>query len=169
MKLSPSFSLAEMLNNQTAVRHGITEQFNPPEDVVDSLKALCKKVLQPLRDSLGKPITVSSGYRCPRLNTLVGGSPTSDHMFGRAADLNFYDNGKEDNLRIAKEVMKLGLPFKQMILEGGTLDSPRWIHIAYDPSGKDNRQEILFADFSVRPTAYKPLKYKDGKFSLKKK
>lgn len=169
MQLSKNFSLPEMLRSQLAGRHGITEQFAPPAKVVEALKALCEKVLQPLRDSLGKPITVSSGYRCARLNALVGGAPSSDHVKGRAADLNFYDKGREDNLRLATEVMKLNLPFKQMILEGGTLDNPRWIHISYDTDKKKNRRELLFADFSVRPTAYRPLEYHDGIFRLAKR
>jgi len=168
MKLSKNFSLPEMLRSQLAERQGITEQFSPPPKVVAALKALCEKVLQPLRDSLGKPVTVSSGYRCARLNALVGGSPTSDHVKGQAADLNFYDNGREDNLKLAAEVMKLNLPFKQMILEGGTVDNPRWIHLSYDAGGKKNRRELLFADFSVRPAAYRPLEYREGVFRLVK-
>lgn len=166
MQLSKNFSLPEMLRSQLAERYGITEQLAPPKKVVEALKALCEKVLQPLRDSLGSPITVSSGYRCERLNALVGGSPGSDHVKGQAADLNYYANGKEDNLKLALEVMKLKLPFKQMILEGGTLESPRWIHIAYDPEKKKNRGELLFADFSVRPAAYRPLEFKNGIFRL---
>lgn len=164
MKLSKNFCLAEMLRSQLAERHGITEQFSPPENVKENLKALCRNILQPLRDSLKKPILVSSGYRCVRLNSFVGGSPRSDHLTGKAADLNFFINGREENLRLAIEVIKLKLSFKQMILEGGTLHNPRWIHISYDLDKKKNIREILFANFSFRPVAYIRLKFTNGVF-----
>ncbi|MCS6980240.1 MAG: D-Ala-D-Ala carboxypeptidase family metallohydrolase [Flavobacteriales bacterium] len=164
MKLSKDFTLEELIRSQTAERHGIKEQFDPPKKVIENLKTLCEKVLQPLRDKLAKPIYISSGYRCSRLNALVGGSPSSDHVSGNAVDLNFYDKGTEDNLRLARGIIDWNLPFKQLILEGGSLENPRWIHVAYDPQNKKNKKELLFADFSVRPTAYKKIQYKNGTF-----
>jgi hypothetical protein len=71
-------------------------------------------------------------------------------------------NGIEKNLRLAEIVMESGLPFKQMILEGGTMKNPRWIHLSYDPS--DNRKQILYADFRTGKAKYSTLNYVDGKF-----
>ena len=86
MKLSKNLSLAECLKSQTAKRLGIN---NEPHDdwVVENLKALAENVFQPLREGLGVPIYVSSGYRGPELNRAIGGSTRSQHMEGRALDL----------------------------------------------------------------------------------
>lgn len=90
MKLSKNFTLAELLESQTALQSGFKEQFNPPEEVITSLRLLVEEVLQPLRDHLGLPIRITSGYRCPRLNARIGGASkiingarvqTSDHCF----------------------------------------------------------------------------------------
>ena len=89
MKLSDNFSLHEFLLSQTATRNNIS--MDPPIEVIDNLRRLCVDILQPLRDATGKSIYISSGYRPPKLNELIGGSTTSAHMDGRAAD--FVVNG----------------------------------------------------------------------------
>ncbi|MYD23460.1 MAG: hypothetical protein F4X04_14670 [Holophagales bacterium] len=63
------------------------QQCNPPETVTTHLGILCHQVLEPLRERLGWPILVNSGYRCGALNELVGGSATSQHVRGQAADI----------------------------------------------------------------------------------
>ena len=67
MNLTKNFTLDEMLRSETASRMGLKEQFNPPVEIINNLKALCINILQPLRDRVG-PIRVTSGYRSPRLN-----------------------------------------------------------------------------------------------------
>ncbi|AXE16261.1 peptidase M15 [Runella rosea] len=140
MQLSPNFSLHEMLRSQTATRHSITEQFSPPPMVVDSLKNLCAKLLQPIRELYGGPLVVSSGYRCPRVNKLVGGKPNSQHLKGEAADLDF--GTKEANKLLFEAIVewkKRGfLEFDQLINEYDFA----WIHVSYKLSGK-NRNQIL--------------------------
>ena len=86
MKLSKNLSLEECLRSETAKRLGIK---NEPHDdwVVENLRALAEHVFQPLRDGLGVPIYVSSGYRSPDLNAAIGGAKRSQHMEGRALDL----------------------------------------------------------------------------------
>lgn len=124
-QFTANFSLYELLSSQEATRMGYTEQFQPSPQIVRNLKLLCQKVLQPLRDSLGYAVHVSSGYRCQRLNTSIGGVPTSQHLLGQAADIQDFTNGNEYLLR---KIVKLNLPFDQVINEFGY----QWVHVSFD-------------------------------------
>ena len=88
LPLSPHFTLKEMLRSATAERDEALkqEQENPSDDVVASLQYLASTVLEPIRQSVAMPLHISSGYRCPLVNKLVGGSATSQHCLGEAAD-----------------------------------------------------------------------------------
>ncbi len=88
LKLSNNFSLAELVNSDTAQRdyNLKQEQENPPREIVDKLKYLAETALQPIREKLGFPIRINSGYRSPGVNQRVGGSKTSQHCSGEAAD-----------------------------------------------------------------------------------
>ena len=118
MKLSKNFSLDEFLVSQTAERHGI--DMTPTGEVIDNLRRLCEGCLQPLRDALG-PIYISSGYRPQALNELIGGSLTSAHMRGNAADFRVAGISPYDTCLKIKE---LELPYDQNIHEFG-----RWVHL----------------------------------------
>ena len=87
-QLSQNFTLEEMVRSETAERvpELLTQQRNPPPDVVENLRYLCRTTLQPIRDRLSFPIGVTSGYRSDDLNRRIGGSRTSQHRFGQAAD-----------------------------------------------------------------------------------
>lgn len=88
MPLSNHFTLGEFLRSETAERDYELKkvQENPPEEVIDNLKYLVETALQPIREAFDYPIKISSGYRCQLLNKLVGGSATSQHCLGEAAD-----------------------------------------------------------------------------------
>lgn len=133
-QLSENFTLSEFIKSETANKHGFAEQFQPPDNIVDNLEKLCINVLQPLRKLIGQ-ITVSSGYRCQRLNTAVGGKNNSQHMTGHAADIQFFDNGKLNNQMIVDTVMVNKIQFDQMIWENGG----KWIHISFK-EGKNRNQ-----------------------------
>lgn len=143
MKLSENFSLSELIEAGSARRLGLDEQFNPSADIVCNLHALAKNVLQPLREAVEHPITITSGYRSPKVNKAVGGSKTSDHLAGKAADIQLWINGENKNQLLYDTILKLKLPFKQMIDEFGTDEAPAWIHIAYDQA--NNKKECLRA------------------------
>lgn len=132
MQLSKNFTLQELIEAGSTRRLGLDEQFNPDQEIIDSLRALCVNVLQPLRDAIGHPIRINSGYRSKKVNDAVGGSKTSDHMFGRAADIELWIDGVNKNQLLFDKIVELGLPFKQMIDEFGTEDAPAWIHVSYD-------------------------------------
>ncbi len=88
LPLSNNFTLGEFLRSETAERDYELkkEQENPPHEVIDNLEYLVETALQPIREALNYPIKISSGYRCQVVNKLVGGSATSQHCLGEAAD-----------------------------------------------------------------------------------
>lgn len=118
IQLTKNFHLDEFLVSQTAARNGIS--MDPPLEVEDNLRQLCVDILQPLRDVTDRPIFISSGYRPPQLNVLVGGSTTSAHMSGEAADFTVSGQSPLESARIIRDMK---LPYDQLILEFG-----RWVH-----------------------------------------
>lgn len=142
MKLSPNFYLAEFTTSQAAERAGLDNDPGPTE--IANLQALVNNVLQPLRDAMGEPLIVSSGYRSPQVNELIGGAMESQHLAGEAADIQIFGI---DNRDLAQYIIDLGLPFDQLILE---YYSPQkgpnsgWVHVSHRASG-GNRKSILRA------------------------
>jgi zinc D-Ala-D-Ala carboxypeptidase len=140
MKLTANFSLAEMLESGTARRKGLQEQFDPPSEIISSLQLLCIHILQPLRDHVG-PISISSGYRCPRLNKAVKGAKNSQHLKGEAADIQAV--GDMTNKMLFDAIKSLNLPYTQLLWEYGTIRNPAWVHVSYTPNVPPKRQ-ILY-------------------------
>ena len=141
--LSKNFNLNEFLESQTATRKGYKEQYQPSDAVIDNLEQLVIKVLQPLRDLLPfGTMIISSGYRCSRLNTSVGGKPSSQHLTGMAADICYYEDGHKDNLKLYNTLIKSGLTFDQAIKEYGTETNPNSIHISYNSKGANRKQKL---------------------------
>ena len=140
MELSKNFQLSEFLKSQTATRYGIKDQFDPPMDIINNLRLLCEKILQPVRNALPGIIIISSGYRCSELNVRLKGARASQHLIGQAADCNYYESGIEDNMKLFNQIIKMGLPFDQLIKEYGTEEQPAWIHVSYSDR---QRKQIL--------------------------
>ena len=139
MKLTKNFSLEEMYRSETARRCGID---NKPqtEEVVENLRALCLEVLQPLRDHLGKPVVVSSGYRCKDLNKKVGGVENSQHLKGEAADIKV--SGREELIGVMRYIMD-ETDFDQLIREkSGTTE---WVHVSHKRNGNNRRMVLRLA------------------------
>lgn len=128
MQLTENFSLAQLTFSETAEQKGIDN--SPPPDVVGNLRRLANG-LEAVQTLLGMPLDISSGYRCPELNRAVGGSPTSQHTQGLAADFVCADFGTP--LDIAATVRDSGIEFDQCILEYG-----RWVHLSFSaaPRGR---------------------------------
>lgn len=129
--ISKNFSYREFEHSDTAERRGIVNVITDFK-VRDSVKALVLDVLQPLRDTLGEPMEVNSGYRCPELNRLVGGTSTSQHLKGEAADI-----ASDNPLALAQLAYDLGLPYDQMIVY------PTFVHFSHKLSGEQRRM-ILY-------------------------
>jgi hypothetical protein len=148
MKLSNSFNLIEFTSSETASRRGIDN--TPSIAVIENLRLLCENVLQPLRDKYGKSINITSGYRSPKLNKAIGGSSTSSHCFGQAADIQV---DKKDYLKVW-EILKT-LPFDQIIWEFGNDSAPNWIHLSF-VQGKNRGQKLKAVKNVLGQTKYLP-------------
>ena len=148
MKLTPNFSLSEMTKSDTALRLDMDNTPNAAQ--VENLKTLCEKVLQPVRDHFGKGVKVNSGFRHPQVNAAVGGSTTSDHCKGMAADIEIPGVANGD---LAQWIVD-NLEFRQVILEFYTPGVPDsgWVHVSFNP--EDNKKQVLTAAKQRGKTVY---------------
>ena len=150
MKLTNNFTLEELTKSETALRQGIDN--TPTVEVVENLKVLAEKVLQPVRDHFAKGVKVNSGYRAPEVNAAVGGSKTSDHCLGMAADIEIPGL---PNAELAQWI-EANLEYTQLILEFYTQGVPDsgWVHVSYDP--KNLKKQSLTAVKREGKTVYLP-------------
>ncbi|MDX1982051.1 MAG: D-Ala-D-Ala carboxypeptidase family metallohydrolase [Bryobacteraceae bacterium] len=130
-KLSEHFTLEEMILSQTAAREGIDN--TPTPEVIKNLR-ITVATLEEIRDLLGVPVLVSSGYRSPALNKAVKGSKTSAHMQGLAAD--FTAPGFGTVFQVARKIAASGISYDQLIYE---FDS--WVHVGLRV-GEPRRQNL---------------------------
>ena len=124
------FTIEELTRSTTATARGLDN--TPTPEIKANLERLVDKVLDPLREKYGKPITVNSGYRCPELNKAVGGSKTSDHVKGFAADLT--GGSKQENEKIFN-IIRDNFAWTQLINERDF----SWVHVSYDPNRIKNQ------------------------------
>jgi hypothetical protein len=150
MNLTANFTLHEMTKSETALRLGIDN--TPGEQEIANLTLLCEKVLQPVRDHYAKGVKINSAFRHPDTNRAVGGSTTSDHCKGLAADLEIPG---VPNAELA-EWIKDNLEFRQLILEFYTPGIPDsgWVHVSYDPD--DLKKQVMTATKQNGKTVYLP-------------
>jgi hypothetical protein len=149
-QLTANFSLHELTKSETALRMGFDN--TPGEEEIESLRLLCEKVLQPVRDHYDKGVKVNSAYRSPESNAAVGGSKTSDHCKGQAADIEIPGVANAD---LAQWIMD-NLEYTQLILEFYTPGIPDsgWVHVSYNP---DNlKKQELTATKVAGKTTYLP-------------
>jgi hypothetical protein len=150
MNLTANFSLHELSKSETALRMGFDN--TPDEEATENLRLLCEKVLQPVRDHYGKGVKVNSAYRSPESNAAVGGSKTSDHCLGRAADIEIPGVANAD---LAQWIMD-NLEYTQLILEFYTPGIPDsgWVHVSFDPANL--KKQELTATKVAGKTQYLP-------------
>lgn len=129
------FTMTELTSSATAKRKGINN--TPDAKAKAALSALVANVLDPLREKYGKPIVVTSGYRCPKLNKAVGGASRSQHTKGEAADIRCVSDSRAENKRIFDLIVASGLPFDQLIDEYNY----DWVHVSFKDGA--NRRQIL--------------------------
>lgn len=147
MNLSKNFSLSELTKSETAIRKSIDN--TPSDEALNNLTTLCNMVLQKVRNSHGV-VTITSGYRSPELNRAIGGSTTSDHCKGLAAD---FEVPGLDNKELGKWIID-NLTFKQLILEFYTEGNPNsgWIHCSFEEGNNNN--QVLRAVKEGKKTVY---------------
>ena len=134
MNLSKNYSLNEMCRSNTARVKGLPNV--PNAEQVKNLQQLCKNVLQPLRDHLGKPVVINSGFRSQAVNMAVGGAKNSQHMKGEAADIKCKDY---PYAKMIYAWIMDNLKFDQVILE--RKGNAVWVHVSFRAG--QNRQQAL--------------------------
>jgi hypothetical protein len=142
MKLSEHFTLEEFINSPTAKSRGLSNE--PTDEHKQNLINLVEHTLEPLRTALERSIKVTSGYRSQDLNKAVGGSKTSQHSKGQAADI--VVSGMSP-VEVCKFVLDNNIPFDQLIQEFNS-----WVHISYNKEG--NRKQVLTAKKVDGKTVY---------------
>lgn len=131
---SPYYSIADMFRSAKAKANGI-DNTTTDETILANLLSLLENVVDPVREEYGARIIITSGYRCPKVNALVGGATNSQHTKGEAADL---DTGtKAGNVALFNVIRQLG-KYDQLINE----NDYSWIHVSWKRNGA-NRRQIL--------------------------
>lgn len=151
LRLSEHFMLSEFERSATAEKYHINNSV--PSQYVPVLQQLCKEILEPLRSFVGKPIIISSGYRCNQLNVKVGGAYASQHTLGEAADIQlpltsytgWDDNKRHTDLEEARrwfDFLQNHTDFDQLILETAN-GKDYWIHVSCRRNRKKNRHQVI--------------------------
>jgi len=153
MKLSEHLDLAEVTRSDSAKRKGISNM--PTPEHIENFKKLAQNIFEPIRKHFGVPILISSGYRSKALNTIIGGSLTSQHCSGEAIDIDMDGSANGVTNKMVFDFIKNNLSFDQLIFEFGTKDAPDWVHVSFESTGKQ-RKQILRATKVGGKTAYQP-------------
>ena len=142
-QLTEHFTLEELTYSNIARQKGLKNE--PNESQIENLKLLCEYILEPIREKIGCPLFISSGYRSEKINTLVGGSKTSQHLLGSATDIQIFDkklNNKDLFDIIVSMVKNNEIQVGQVIWEFGETE-PNWVHVSLPTSR--HRNEIMRA------------------------
>ena len=145
LKLSKNFYLKEFVISQVAERHGYRNE--PNEKQIENLRLLCVNVLQPLREIIGVPVFINSGFRSFDVNAAVGGKFNSQHLEGKAADFVVPSMNLVDVFNIILQK----LLFDQLIYEFG-----KWIHVSWN--SETNRKDVMISKKFYGKTVYENVK-----------
>ncbi|MDR1556206.1 MAG: peptidase M15 [Tannerellaceae bacterium] len=132
-KISKDFTWEEMTRSETAEKHNLPNI--PGQEAEEAIEELVKRTLQPLRIAYGRPIRISSGYRCRELNKLVGGTALSQHLKGEAADC-----VAGDASRLLGILLAYNIPFDQAIL----YKKRNFLHLSL--RAERNRRQVIIND-----------------------
>ena len=124
-----NFTMSELIHSDKAVQYNINNM--PDITSLDNLFNLIVYCLQPIREKIGKPMIISSGYRCPRVNKLVGGKDNSQHQKGQAVDFTIKGLSVQNIIQL---IVKSGIEYDQLINE-----YDKWVHISF-VKGKNRKQ-----------------------------
>lgn len=135
-KLSKNFTFEELIYSATASRYGIDN--TPTQQGKQKLKRLAQEILQPIRNAWGKPIIITSGYRCDKVNSLVNGSKNSQHRLCEAADIKV--GGIQENKKLFELIAKMVRDGKIKVGQLINEYNYSWVHVSLPRSGKPNNQ-----------------------------
>ena len=148
--ISKHISYKEGVYSITSIRRDIDN--TPNDEQLNNMELIAENIFEPLRQYVGGPIKVNSFFRCPELNTAIGGSSKSQHCKGQAMDID--DTlGRMSNAEMYHWI-KENLDFDQIIWEFGDDDNPAWVHVSY-VSSEENRNRCLKAYKENKKTKYK--------------
>lgn len=119
MYITKNFTQTELCKTSTGLKN------SPDATALLWLKILAVTILQPLRDAVGKPIIINSGFRCPAVNARVGGAAASAHLYGRAADIRC---SQDEGWRFI-EIMKSNPHVDKVLFEHNTKSGAYWLHV----------------------------------------
>lgn len=140
-RLTPSFHLSELLASDTAERKRLDNR--PDAAALGNIRNHLAPGLQQIRDLLGQPMIIASGYRSPAVNKAVGGSRSSQHMQGLAADFIAPKFGTP--LQVCRAIVASKVQFDQLIYEG------TWVHVSF---AAKPRRSVLTAKFGPGGAVY---------------
>jgi sugar/nucleoside kinase (ribokinase family) len=151
--VTPHVSYKEVVRSDTAKRKGIKNI--PDKKQLASIRILCRKVFEPVREHFGVPIFISSCFRSPKLNKAIGGAKNSQHLAnnGAAMDLDADIFGKVTNTEIG-DYIRENLDFDQLIYEDWQKDDYAWIHVSFNLA--KNRNQTLVMERKKGKVTYKP-------------
>lgn len=149
--ISKHISYKEGVYSNTAKRLGIENK--PGTYELQNMELLAEKVFEPLRKHVNGPIKINSFYRSAELNSVIGGSRSSQHCQGRAIDLDD-TYGYMSNADMYNYIKK-NLDFDQLIWEFGTNENPDWVHVSYDCSDANRKRCLLAYKNENNKTKYK--------------
>jgi hypothetical protein len=154
-RISKHVAYSEITQSYTAKRNGIENI--PNEDQLSRIKDLAENIFEPIREHFNVPIYISSCFRSPELNILIGGATHSQHMAnnGAAMDLDADRYGNITNCDIFTYI-KDSLNYDQCIWEFGTDENPDWVHVSYN-EGKNRKQLLRAYKDEQNKTVYKKI------------
>lgn len=126
-----NFKISELIHSDTAIKHNINNM--PDINSLDCMLDLVVYCLQPIREKLKKTMIITSGYRCPQVNKLVGGAENSQHTKGQAVD--FIVKGLSP-YQAYMHILNSNIEYDQLILE------PSWVHISFN-KGKNRKENFV--------------------------
>ena len=147
--ISKHITYKEATHSNTATRKGITN--SPSDEQLENMKTLAENVLEPAREHYGKPIYYNSFFRAMALNSAIGGSHTSQHCSGEAADIDTKGREGFSNANLFNWI-KDNCDFDQLLWEFGTDVEPDWVHVSYREG--NNRKQILIVKRIQGKTTY---------------
>ena len=152
MNIGKYTTLEKLCKSQAAIRHGIDNQ--PDAVALANLKELIEKVYDPLCDHFQRAVTISSGYRSPIVNSIIGGAKNSQHATGQAIDIDCDGDGTPITNNAVFYWLYNNVQFDQLIWEFGDDRTPAWVHVSFNKG--NNRGQILKALKGGRYITFKP-------------
>ena len=150
-RISEHISYQEATRSLTAIKKGIDN--TPNNNQLENMRALANYVFEPVRNFFNTPIYICSYFRSPMLNTIIGGSVSSQHCAkkGAAMDMDAAVYGGFTNSELF-EFIRGNIGFDQLIWEFGDDYEPNWVHVSFHMG--HNRNEVLQAFITKTATQY---------------